>query len=372
MSCSYRYIMRLLVWPLLFITVAMAGVIWLTQSLRFVDLILNRGLPAHTFFYLAILILPMVMSILLPVAMFIAVIFTYSKMTMDSELIVLRACGMSQGTLARPAISMAVLVALICYAVNLFFMPLAYREFKDLQFSIRNDYSSVLLQEGTFNNVVEGVTVYVRERKSDGELLGILVHDERIPDKPVTMMAERGALVHTPNGPRVVMANGNRQAIEKGREQQLSILYFDQYTLDFDTATQSGGVRWREARERYIDELFWPGDSADDIRARASLRAEGHQRLSSPLLTLAFTLIALAGLLAGEFNRRGQVRRILWATGAVAAVQITYLGAFNLSSTMPAAILMVYLIPVIAAASGLYVLLHHPVRRAAGDILARV
>ncbi len=372
MSCSYRYIMRLLFWPLLFITVAMAGVIWLTQSLRFVDLILNRGLPAHTFFYLAILILPMVMSILLPVALFIAVIFTYSKMTMDSELVVLRACGMSQGTLAKPAVSMAVLVALACYAVNLYFMPLAYREFKDLQFSIRNDYSSVLLQEGTFNNVMEGVTVYVRERKSDGELFGILVHDERIADKPVTMMAERGALVQTPTGPRVVMVNGNRQAIEKGREQQLSILYFDQYSLDFDTATQTGGVRWREARERYIHELFRPGDSVDDIRQRASLRAEGHQRLSSPLLTLAFTMIALAALLAGEFNRRGQVRRVLWATGAVGTVQIAYLGAFNLSATMPAAVLLVYAIPLAAAAAGLYVLLHNPVRRSAGEILARV
>lgn len=372
MSCSYRYIMRLLFWPLLFITVAMAGVIWLTQSLRFVDLILNRGLPAHTFFYLAILILPMVMSVLLPVALFIAVIFTYSKMTMDSELVVLRACGMSQGTLAKPAISMAVLVALVCYAVNLYFMPLAYREFKDLQFSIRNDYSSVLLQEGTFNNVVEGVTVYVRERKNDGELLGILVHDERQPDKPVTMMAERGALVQTPPGPRVVMVNGNRQAIEKGREQQLAILYFDQYTLDFDTATQTGGVRWREARERYIHELFWPGETADDIRQAASLRAEGHQRLSSPLLTLSFALIALAGLLAGEFNRRGQVRRVLWATGAVAVAQLAYLGAFNLAARVPPAILLMYLIPAIAAAAGLYGLLHHPVRRAAGDSLARV
>jgi lipopolysaccharide export system permease protein len=362
--------MRLLFWPLLFITVAMAGVIWLTQSLRFVDLILNRGLPAHTFFYLAILILPMVMSVLLPVAVFIAVIFTYSKMMMDSELVVLRACGMSQVTLAKPALGMAVIVALICYAVNLYFMPLAYREFKDLQFSIRNDYSSVLLQEGTFNNVVDGVTVYVRERKSDGELLGILVHDERIPDKPVTMMAERGALVHTPNGPRVVMANGNRQAIEKGRDQQLSILYFDQYTLDFDTAVDSGGPRWREARERYINELFWPGNTADDIRSRASLRAEGHQRLSSPLLTIAFAMIGLATLLAGEFNRRGQVRRIMWATVAVGVIQVAYLGAFNLSSSAPAFILLLYLIPMIATLGAFYVLLHNPTRRPAVAMLA--
>jgi lipopolysaccharide export system permease protein len=362
MTCSFRYMVRQLAWPLFFIAVAMAGVIWLTQSLRFVDLILNRGLPAHTFFYLAILVLPMVLSVLLPVALFIAVIFAYTKMTMDSELVVLRACGMSQGDLARPGLAIMALVIGLCYLLNLYLMPLAYREFKDLQFSIRHNYSSVLLQEGAFNTVADGVTVYVRERHSDGELLGILVHDERAPEKPVTMMAERGALVQTPNGPRVVMINGNRQAVERSHE-RLSILYFDRYIVDFNTADPADEQRWREPRERFVHELFNPGTSDDDQRNAANLRAEGHQRLSSPLLAAAFALIGLAALLAGEFNRRGQVRRILWATSAVVLIQLAYLGAANLTATMPAVAPLLYIIPLATAAAATYVLLIQPGRR---------
>lgn len=374
MTCSFRYMCRQLIWPLFFIAVAMAGVIWLTQSLRFVDLILNRGLPAHTFFYLAVLVLPMVMSVLLPVAFFIAVVFAYTKMTMDSELVVLQASGMSHSDLARPAAAMMALVIGLCYLLNLYLMPLAYRQFKDLQFSIRHNYSSVLLQEGAFNTVADGVTVYVRERHSDGELLGILVHDERVPEKPVTMMAERGALVQTPRGPRVVMINGNRQAVERSHE-QLSILYFDRYIVDFNTADQTDESRWREPRERFIHELFNPDSSEDDQRNAASLRAEGHQRLSSPLLAGAYGLIGLAALLAGEFNRRGQVRRILWATAAVVLLQLCYLGAANLTATIPAVAPLLYVIPVAAAAAAAYVLFNRHRRHGmltSATVLSRV
>ena len=362
MTCSFRYMTRQLIWPLFFIAVAMAGVIWLTQSLRFVDLILNRGLPAHTFFYLAILVLPMVMSVLLPVAFFIAVVFAYTKMTMDSELVVLQASGMSHSDLARPAVTIMALVIGLCYLLNLYLMPLAYRQFKDLQFSIRHNYSSVLLQEGAFNTVADGVTVYVRERHSDGELLGILVHDERVPEKPVSMMAERGALVQTPSGPRVVMINGNRQAVERSHE-RLSILYFDRYIVDFNTDNQADEIRWREPRERFIHELFNPDTSPDDQRNAASLRAEGHQRLSSPLLAAAYGLIGLAALLSGEFNRRGQVRRILWATSVVIFLQLCYLGVANLTATIPAVAPLLYVIPLAVAAAATYVLFNRPGRR---------
>ncbi len=374
MGCSFRYMVRQLIWPLAFVAIAMAGVIWLTQSLRFVDLILNRGLPAHTFFYLAILVMPMVMSVLLPVAMFIAVVFAYTKMTMDSELVVLQACGVSHVELAKPALAVAGLVLLLCYLLNLYLMPQAYREFKDLQFSIRHNYSSVLLQEGTFNTVANGVTVYVRERQRDGELLGILVHDERIPEKPVTMMAERGALVQTPDGPRVVMINGNRQAIERSNE-RLSILYFDRYLVDFSSVGQTPEVRWREPHERFIHELFHPGDSADDKRYYYSLRAEGHQRLSSPLLAAAFALIALAAILAGEFNRRGQIRRILWATATVIAVQLSYLGAANLTVSVPPLAALLYIVPLVAGAVATYLLFTATTRRGSltpANILSRV
>lgn len=362
MRCYSRYIFRQTFWPLVFAAIAIAGVIWLTQSLRFMDLIMNRGLPVMTFLHLIALVMPMMMSVVLPVALFAAVMFAYTKMTMDSELVVLRACGLSQIALARPALLLAVLVTLLSYALTVYLMPLAYRQFKDLQYSIRYNSSSVILQEGAFNNITKGLTVYIRERSGAGELLGILVHDERIPNKPITMMAERGALVQTAKGPRVVMINGNRQVVDRKRK-ELSLLYFDRYTIDLSKATSPPGTRWRDPSERYLDELFFPGDSEMDRKHAAKLRAEGHQRLASPLLALAFALIGLASLLSGRFDRRGQFKRIILASFLVLILQATSIGLHSLAKATPGAIPLMYIIPLAAIAAAFYVLARQPPRR---------
>ncbi len=374
MRCCSRYIFRQTFWPLVFAAIAIAGVIWLTQSLRFMDLIMNRGLPVTTFLQLIALVMPMMMSVVLPVALFAAVVFAYSKMTMDSELVVLRASGLSQIALARPALLLAVLVTLLSYALTVYLMPLAYRQFKDLQYSIRYNSSAVILQEGAFNYVAKGLTVYVRERSGAGELLGILVHDERIPNKPITMMAERGALVQTAKGPRVVMINGNRQVVDRKRK-DLSLLYFDSYTVDLGKTTSPPGIRWRDPRERYLHELFFPGDSEMDRKHAARLRAEGHQRLASPLLALVFALVGLAGLLSGQFNRRGQFMRILLATVVVLILQATSIGLHSLAKAMPGTIPLMYLLPLTAIAVAFYVLVRQAPRRGASfisELLGRV
>ncbi|MEE8123986.1 MAG: LptF/LptG family permease, partial [Alphaproteobacteria bacterium] len=181
MRCCTRYIFRQTFWPLVFVTVTMAGVVWLTQSLNFLDLVINRNLPVGIFLSLSILALPMMMSVLLPIAMFAAVTFTFTKLTIDSELVILRASGISQPALARPALALAGLVTLLCYALTLYLMPLAHRNFRDLKFAIRGNYSYIMLREGVFNTIMDGLTVYVRARDSNGELLGILVHDSRTP-----------------------------------------------------------------------------------------------------------------------------------------------------------------------------------------------
>ena len=146
---------------------------------------------------------------------------------------------------------------------SLYLSPVAHSAFKNLQFQIRNQFTNVLLREGVFTNIGEKMTVYIRQRESSGELLGVLVQDETDPKKQVTMVAERGALVRGEDGPKVLMVNGNRQMVDRNRN-QLSLLYFDRYTLDLGSAKSEDAPRFREAQERFIDELFSPGDSASD------------------------------------------------------------------------------------------------------------
>ena len=253
-------------------------------------------------------------------------------------------------------------MTVLVYSISLYFLPVSYRAFKELQFELRNDFSTVLLQEGTFNSVSDDITVFVRERGQDGELLGILVHDNRNPERPVTMTAERGALVTSETGPRVVMLNGRRQELERD-SRRLTQLHFSSYTVEITKLQDNLQYRWREPKERFLHELLDPDDSHDDQRFYNELVAEGHQRIVLPLYSLAFVLVAMAALLSGEFNRRGQVGRVLAAILCIAAMEGWALALQDLAGRYPITIPAMYVGVLLPIAGSLFVLLYQPRRR---------
>ncbi|HIE71311.1 MAG TPA: LptF/LptG family permease [Planctomycetes bacterium] len=194
-----------------------------------------------------------------------------------------------------------------------------------------------------------------RERRGGGDLRGILVHDSRDPKRPVTMMAEHGALIMSSDGPRFVMANGNRQELEPNRR-QLSLLYFENYVLDLGHLAQSPSNRWREASERYIHELFDPGDTLDDINQADKLRAEGHRRIVLPLYAIVLAMIAVTSIIAGPSSRRGQLYRATIAAVFAVVFEIVGLVLLPLVEMAPSLAILMYLHVVIVAAGCIYLM----------------
>jgi lipopolysaccharide export system permease protein len=338
MSSITRYILRQTLAIMLFVAASFTAAVWLVQSLRLIDLIVNRGLSAGLFAYLAILILPRFIDVVLPIAVFIAILFTYNRLLAESELIVMRAAGMSQTALARPALIAGALGFTVLLSFSLYFLPAANRAFKDLQFEIRNRFASVLLQEGIFNTLSDSLTIYMRGRDTNDELVGLLVHDTRDPTKPVTIIAERGTFVDTESGPRVLMVNGSRQQYDRTTD-KLSVLTFDKYTLDLASARDAPELRDRQPDELFLHELLFrptrPGDTSRLI--------EAHLRLINPLTALAFAAIPLACLLTGEFNRRGQTQRVLLAIILAFLFETLDIGFKNLAGRTPLAMPLLYL-----------------------------
>ena len=356
MGQLHRYMFRQLVWWTVVVSASLTCIVWLTQSLRFVEMIVNTGLSVTTFVTFTLLLLPSFLSLIGPISVFSAVMFTYTKMQNDSEIVILRASGMSPFEIGRPALLLASLVMMLGYLNSIYLMPASFREFKDLQREFRSELSSLFLQEGVFNPVVDGITVFIRERSESGQLFGIIIHDERIPEKPVTMMAEQGAIVTSSKGPRVLMVNGNRQEVRED-DGRLSLLYFDRYTFDLSALNKTEVDLWREPRERFLNELFFSSDKAAKIYNYRELRMEGIFRLSSPVLFLTFTAIGLALLLGGDFNRRGQFLRILISVLCVTAVQVGVLSMKNLGEKAPVFEHVMYLLPIVTAAGFLLVMI---------------
>lgn len=328
------YVFRQALMVALSVGVIFSAAVWLLQSLRLVDLIVNRGLSIGLFLYLAVLILPRFVDVVLPIAIFTAIVFIYAKLIAESELVVMRASGMSQWALAKPALLIGAVGMITLYAMAFYFLPASNRAFKDLQFEIRNKFAAALIQEGVFNTLSDTLMVYVKQRDSKGDLLGLLIQNTSDKDKPITISAERGALVDTPDGPHILMVNGTRQQFDR-LTGKLSSLSFKSYTLDLSEMQNAPTLRDRQPDELYLRELL-------DNLGNPALVVELNMRLAGPLTALSMAGIPILCLLPGEFNRRGQARRILAAIAVALAMEIVDVGLTNLARSTMTVIPLIY------------------------------
>ncbi|MBX6320755.1 MAG: LPS export ABC transporter permease LptF [Rhodospirillaceae bacterium] len=354
MALISRYIVRQVVLLVLFVTAALALAIWLSQSLRFLDIILNRGLPAGLAMRFLALMLPSLLAIILPLSLFIAVLFVYHRLIADSELVIVRSSGVSNLGLARPALAVAGVVAILCLFLTAYGMPASYRAFHTLERTIRDRFAQILIEPGVFTDIGDGVTIFARERTRDGLLRGVVVHDVRDPANRITYTAEDGSFVSTPAGPRVVLEDGTYQKTGTDRG-DISVLYFDRVVIGLNelAAAAAAPVR-RDPRDLYLHELFNGPyrNQAEKLRERA----EGHQRLVIPIYVVVFTLIALAALLHGSVHRFGRWLRMAVAVGGVIAVQSAGFALQSLAARVPSLAPLMYAVPLAGGLAALAVL----------------
>jgi len=95
MKLLQRYIFTQAFLPAVLALSALALLALLTQSLQTLDLIVENRQSAATFFFITFLALPQLISIIMPLAVFMAAIYALNRMTNDSELIVAKANGVS-------------------------------------------------------------------------------------------------------------------------------------------------------------------------------------------------------------------------------------------------------------------------------------
>ncbi|GBQ21136.1 transporter YjgP/YjgQ [Acetobacter estunensis NRIC 0472] len=306
-----RYMFRQLVLALIATTGGLAALIWLTQSLRFVSLVVGRGLSLRVFLELTSLMVPSFVAVILPITTFIVTLFISQRMAGDRELTVMRAAGLSPFALARPGMLCATASMLLTFLLNLWIVPTSYHDFRQYEFQIRNKMAAFLLQEGVFTKVSDVLTVYIRQREHSGALRGIMIEDDRDPRNRATIFAERGTMLIVNDQPRVVLYDGSRQEIDHSTG-RLTLLQFTRNTIDL-TSGKSEHERSLDAAEMSLQQLFSPDPTQVSARDRGKLAVEGWRRLTTPFTAFSFAMVALVAILRGAFSRHGNILRPLSA-----------------------------------------------------------
>ena len=327
MKILNTYIFKQVFIGFMLVACSLLAMLWLTQSLRFVEMVTRQGLPVYLFAEMTSLLMPRIFNVLSPIAVFVSVLFVYNRLIADRELTAMQSAGISPWQCAQGAIWLGIiLTAFNVYIMN-WGIPNAERNFRELEWQIKNNLNQMMFREGEFTSLRNGITVFIDKHEADGSISGIFVNDESKPNIKVTLTAEKGRLMETESGPRILFINGVRQEVNK-ETFKFNTLVFSRYSADFNNVDSS---RKKDAsvREKNFWELIHSADdeslTPQDMRKNI---VEGHRRILAPIYNLVFALLACVGLLVGLFNRRGQAKVI-----AIEVVLMTFISGADLAVT---------------------------------------
>ena len=332
MKIINKYILKQLIISFSLVLLGLTMLIWLTQSLRMIDMIVTKGVSVRIFLEMTVLALPNFIQILSPLALFAVILFIFSRMQSDKELMVMQAIGLSNKQIMRPVLGWAVFLTVIGYAMTLGLIPASYTKLSEIKWKVRNDLSHLLLQEGQFNSFSNGLTLYIKERLGNGVVRGVMAYDAKDPEKVSSLVAESGIVFQKADGFQLVFNNGTRQEFSP-ETKEFSILKFDKYTMGFSDKKHVGESRNLNAGEYSMSYLLSakPSDAPTPAIYR-KYKVEALKRLTKPLYNLTFAFLAMFGIFAPFYNRRGQMGRINFVVLMALLIQSLNLGFENLAA----------------------------------------
>ena len=303
------YIFNQLLRTTLALTLVLVGIIWLFQTIRILELVVNRGAAVGDFLIMSVASMPLWLMIAIPISGFIAVNWVFSRILADRELLVMQSIGLSPLQLAKAPVALGILLTTFLAVNTVYILPTSFGVYKDLQFKFRNSIPTILLRDGVFIEVVNDMTMFIGSRDDNDIMRDLFIHDARIADRIITMTAQSGEFIERDGSPTLILQNGERS--ERNAEGQSgAVLLFDTHSV---TITRNSSQQTERAtvdiNEDSISNLLSP-DAAPSPQYYLQRHAEGHYRIAPPWLGLGLALLSAAIIL------RGQIRRDLWTKRA--------------------------------------------------------
>ncbi len=356
MGSINRYIFRTTFGAFALVLISLTAVIWVTQALRDIDIMTSQGQTILVFVGITGLIIPLLVLVIAPIALLIAAAHVLNKLSTDSEIIVMNAAGMSPWILFRAFMTVAVVVSIIVLSISAYFAPKGLRMLRDWLTEVRANVVSTIVQPGRFTPIESGVTIHIRERRANGQLVGIFLDDRRNPEERMTVVSERGELVDNENGTFLVLQNGVVQRQQVGKKDP-AMVAFERYAFDLSQFSAGPQAVKYSIRERYLWQLLFP-DPKDPyyVEQPGQFRAELHDRLIAPLYPIAFVVIAFAYLGSPRTTRQSRTMSMVGAVGAVAGLRLIGFASTVFGANAPWMLVLQYVAVAFAVGGGAFVI----------------
>ena len=306
----YRYILREMAGPFLIALGAFIFVLLMGSILKIVDLIVSRGVGLAEVFRIITYMAPEVLSWAIPMALLIAGLVCFSRLSGDMEIEAIKAGGVSLYQLLPPVLLASLLGMSLSLYMTFEAAPWGAYAFRMLSFRLLHERIAVAFKEGVFNEIGPNFVVYAdRIRFDEGLMEDVFIHDQRSTGVPNQIIAKKGSFGRRgPNSEILFLALEDGtiylSSLKEGKVQRIS---FDRYEVQLNLSPGSRGGSLQRVRKRELDAgtlLYWIRHPHGPEKYHRTLIFEFHRRLAISTMCLIFGFLSMP--LALQTRPRGR------------------------------------------------------------------
>ena len=197
-----RYILRQHIPPLLYALSALTCAMLVNQIAKQFGNFVGKGLPWGVIFEVFALSIPFIVAMTLPMAVLVAVLYTFSHLAADNEVTAMKASGISVGRVLAPVLGGATLIAVVALIWNDQILPRSNHTLRTLLVDIQRKKPTFQLKEQVINEVVAG-QFFLRAARIDpaaNTLSDVTIYDLEDPDRRRIILADSGRMAYTSGG----------------------------------------------------------------------------------------------------------------------------------------------------------------------------
>jgi len=253
-----RYILREMVVPFLLGLAIFTSILLIVRILKLVELVVNRGVPLEQMLLLFSYVLPAFLEVTVPMALLLAILVAFGRLSSDSEIIALRAAGISLFRLLAPVAAFAAAVALLTLWLSITARPWGNSHLRTGLYEIVKTRAVAGIKPKVFNDEFKDLVIYVDQIHSASDLLeGVLISDTRDASLRNTVYAESGRLVTNEDRHTLTLRlqNGGIYSTDRGQGYQDTRFATYDITLDLNAALAQLRTRGKDVSEMTLTEL---------------------------------------------------------------------------------------------------------------------
>lgn len=247
-----RYILRENIRPFVISLVVVTFVMLLDKIIELLEIIIDKRLDFVMIVSIFGYSLPFILALTVPMAVLLATIMAFGRMSVDNEITAFKSCGINIIRMIKPVFLAAILLSGFMIYFNNEILPETNHRLKNLMIQANYRRPITAITPGMFNTT-KNYTIYARERHED-ELRGIVIYNRKDSTFPQTISAERGHIVLSDGGNSLLLTLYNGQLHERDSQDpdKYQVTNFDKYSLiqpDLGYQLNPEGTEHRSDRE---------------------------------------------------------------------------------------------------------------------------